>query len=411
MGRNLAAIVVFSFFCIVSGRAQTFAEVTGAVTDPSGAVVAGATITITNTATNQVREVESNESGNYTVPFLVPGLYDLTAEQEGFKLASRTGVELQVGDFARVDFDMEVGVVTEVVEVFGGAPLLDTESTAVGTVIENKRIIELPLNGRNYLQMIALSTNVTAEQGAGGEFAARKGGERAQQAISIGGQRMVFNHFTLDGVENTNVSYNMFAVRPSIDALQEFKVQTGVYSAEYGRSTSQINVTTKPGSNEFHGTVFEFHRNENIDSREGRNEGDKNPFVRNQFGFMLGGPLVRDRLFFMSNFEALRDRKTLERTANVATDRMRAGDFSASGRESYDHLTRTFTTDGGGGESASRLGRSVPERYHAPEPHQRHCRQAAGILPAANGSRRQHSAQLPSQCGQADQLGTIHAAC
>ena len=167
MGRNLAAIAVFSFFCITSGRAQTFAEVTGAVTDPSGAVVAGATITITNTATNQVRQVESNESGNYTVPFLVPGLYDLTAEQEGFKLASRTAVELQVGDFARVDFDMEVGVVTEVVEVFGGAPLLDTESTAVGTVIENKRIIELPLNGRNYLQMIALSTNVTAEQGAG----------------------------------------------------------------------------------------------------------------------------------------------------------------------------------------------------------------------------------------------------
>ena len=329
----------------MSGRAQTFGEVTGAV-------VAGATITITNTATNQVRQVQSNESGNYTVPFLVPGLYDLTAEQEGFKLASRTGVELQVGDFARVDFNMEVGVVTEVVEVVGGAPLLDTESTAVGTVIENKRIIELPLNGRNYLQMIALSTNVTAEQGAGGEAAARKGGERAQQAFSIAGQRMVFNHFTLDGVENTNVSYNMFAVRPSIDALQEFKVQTGVYSAEYGRSTSQINVTTKSGSNEFHGTVFEFHRNENIDSREWRNEGDKNPFVRNQFGFMLGGPLVRDRLFFMSNFEALRDRKTLERTANVATDRMRAGDFSASGREIYDHLTRTFTTDAGGNQRA-----------------------------------------------------------
>ena len=350
--RNLGVLTVFSLFIVLPATAQTFGEVTGTVTDASDAVVVGANVTVTNTATNQARQVQTNEAGNYTVPFLVPGAYDITAEQEGFKLASRAGAEIQVGDVARVDFTMEVGVLTEVVEVIGGAPLLETESTAVGTVIENKRIIELPLNGRNYLQMIALSPNVTAEQGGGGEAAARKGGERAQQAFSIAGQRMVFNHFTLDGVENTNVSYNMFAVRPSIDALQEFKVQSGVYSAEFGRSTSQINVTTKPGSNEFHGTVFEFHRNENLDAREWRKEGGKNPFVRNQFGFTLGGPLVRNKVFFMSNFEALRDRKTLERTANVATDRMRSGDFSASGREIYDHLTRTFTTDAGGNQRA-----------------------------------------------------------
>ena len=327
---------------------QNYASITGSVTDPTGAVVVGAEVVATNTATGQVRRGEVNDSGVYTTPFLPPGVYELRVTAEGFRSATREQLELQVGDVARVDFQLELGAVAEVVEVTGGAPLLATENTVVGTVIENKRIVELPLNGRNYLQMIALTANVTAEMSSQTEGSARKGGERAQQVFSIAGSRAAFNRFTLDGIENTEHSYNLFAIRPSIDALQEFNVQTGVYSAEYGRNPSQVIVVTKSGTNNFHGTVFEFHRNENLDAKEWRLTGEKNPFVRNQFGFTLGGPLVRNKLLFMSNFESLKERKGLFQVTNVAPDRMRAGDLSAGGREIFDPLTRTFSTDSQG---------------------------------------------------------------
>jgi hypothetical protein len=335
-----------------AAHAQTYAEITGTVTDASGGVIPGAVVSVSNAQTNQARSAITNESGNYTIPFLVPGRYETRVQHQGFKASVRTGIEIQVGDVARVDFALEVGAVSEVVEVTGGAPLIETDNSAVGTVIENKRIVELPLNGRNYLQMIALSPNVTAEQGAGGEAGDRKGGERSQQAFSIAGQRMVFNHFTLDGVENTNPSYNLFAIRPSIDALQEFKVQTGVYSAEYGRATAQINVNTKQGTNRWHGALFEFHRNENVDAREWRKTGPRNPFVRNQFGFTIDGPLVKNRLFVMSNFEALRERKSIQVVGNVAPDPMRAGDFSRSGRQVFDPASRVYERDAQGNPRA-----------------------------------------------------------
>ena len=139
---------------------------------------------------------------------------------------------LQVGDTARANFTLEVGAVSETVEVTSAAPLLSTENTAVGTVIENKRIVELPINGRNYLNLVKLSSNVTAEMASGGQANDRQGGERANQSLSIAGQRQQFNRFTLDGVENTDVNFNTFVVRPSIDALQEFKVQTGIYGCQ-----------------------------------------------------------------------------------------------------------------------------------------------------------------------------------
>ena len=171
-----------------------------------------------------------------TVPFLVPGDYNIQAELEGFKTATRVGLILQVGDVSRVGFEMEVGVVTETVEVEASLVTMQTESTAVGTVIENRRIVDLPLNGRNFLSLVKLSPNVTAEMGADGQADSRQGGDRANQAISVAGQRQQFNRFTLDGVENTDVNFNTFVIRPSVDAIREFKVQTGIYSAEFGRA-------------------------------------------------------------------------------------------------------------------------------------------------------------------------------
>ncbi len=228
----------------------------------------------------------------------------------------------------RINLALEIGVVTEVVEVAANAIMLDTTSTALGTVVDQQRIVELPINGRNYLNLVKLSPNVSAEQGAGGQANSRQGGERANQPISISGQRQQFNRFTLDGVENTDPNFNTFVVRPSIDALQEFKVQTGVYSAEFGKATAQINVTTRAGTNEFHGTIFEFLRNDAIQARTWRQRGEKDPFRRNQFGFTATGPIVKNKLFFMANYEGFRERRSGFAQATVADQAMRNGDFS-----------------------------------------------------------------------------------
>ncbi len=328
--------------------AQTYGVITGSVTDTSSAVIEGAAVRISNTATGLVREVLTNQTGTFDVPFLVPGSYVVRVEKQGFKAASRTNVLLQVGAVVRVDFIVEVGAVTESVEVTGGAPLLNTENTGVGTVIENRRIVELPLDGRNYLQMVALSPNVSAEQGLGGEAAARKGGERTSKSIVVAGARAQFNHYTLDGIENTDPSYNLYALRPSVEFLEEFKVETGVYSAEFGRGAAQINVATKAGTNTLHGALFEFLRKDKFDAKDYKQVGAKNPFTRNQFGFALGGKLIKDKLFFESNFETLREEKTLQGLPNVATEKMRAGDFTASGRNIFDPASRVFSTDASG---------------------------------------------------------------
>ena len=333
--------------------AQNYGEINGTVTDPTGAIVAGATVTVTNAATNVGRSVQTNASGNYTTPFLAPGAYIVRAEQPGFKATQRAGVQLEVGAIAKIDLALEVGQVSEVVAVSGTAALLATEGTAVGTVIENQRIVDLPLNGRDYLNLIALSPAVTAETTPSFTATGRQGGDRAQENFSIGGQRLQFTRFTLDGIENTDPNWNLWIFRPSIDALQEFKVETGVYSAEYGHEPSQINVTTKSGTDQFHGALFEFLRNSDLDARQWlQSTGAKNPFRRNQFGFEFDGPIVKDKLFFMANYEGLRDSNTLLQVASVATNRMRAGDFSASGRVVFDPLSRTFTTDSSGNPKA-----------------------------------------------------------
>jgi len=310
--------------------AQTFGEVNGTVADPSGAVIAGTTVTVTNTATNAARTVETNESGNYNVPFLNPGVYDLKAELDGFKTATQSGVIVEIGANVQANFTMEIGAVTEVVEVEAGAQMLETTSTALGQVIDQQRIVDLPINGRNYLNLVKLSTNVSAEMPAGGQANSRQGGERANQSISVAGQRQQANRFTLDGVENTDPNFNTFVVRPSVDALQEFKVQTGVYSAEFGRASSQINVTTKAGSNEFHGTFFEFLRNDKIQARTWNQHGEKDPFRRNQFGFTVTGPVVKNKLFFMANYEGFREVRSGFAQASVADSAMRNGDFTDS---------------------------------------------------------------------------------
>ncbi len=337
MGVNMRYLVVFLSIAVLAlpTFGQTFGEITGTVTDASGAAIPGAEVTVINEATSTSRTVRTNEAGNYTVPFLVPGTYTIQATSGGFKAATTPGLIVQVGDVQRANFQLEVGAVTESIEISAAAQMLQTASIATGTVIEQQRILDLPLNGRNYLQLVKLAPNVTAEMGAGGQANSRQGGERANQALSIAGQRQQYNRFTLDGVENTDPNFNTFVVRPSVDALQEFKVQTGVYSAEFGKATSQINVTTKAGTNDFHGTTFWFWRNKVLQARPWQRHGDKAPFNRNQFGFTLDGPVLipkvingKNKLFFMVNYEGLRRRQSGVNRQTVADQAMRSGDFS-----------------------------------------------------------------------------------
>ncbi|MBM3782844.1 MAG: carboxypeptidase regulatory-like domain-containing protein [Acidobacteria bacterium] len=341
MNRNFTtrALACLAFGC--SLVAQTFGDISGEVRDSSGAVIAGARVTITNTGTGGVRENFSNDAGLYAFPSLAPGTYNLRAEKQGFKAALSNNVQIQVQQSARLDLELQIGQVSESIEVSAAAAVLSTENATIGTVIENKRIVELPLNGRNYLQLVSLAPNVSFGFPNAGQAGSRQGGIRTEQSIAIGGQRAQFNRFTLDGVENTDPNFNAFIVQPSIDALQEFKVQTGVYPAEYGRSASQINVSTKPGGNDYHGTLFEFVRNDKFDAKNyafTSARPPKDPFKWNQYGFTFSGPVYipkvfngKNKLFFMTNYEWFRQRRSVQSVYDLPLASMRSGSFNTAG--------------------------------------------------------------------------------
>ena len=332
MRRTLLVALTWLVVC-APGFAQTLGTISGEVKDSSGALVPGATVTVVNKATNATRTTTSNEVGIYDIPALPPGPYTVKIELDGFKTTSRD-VELQVQQTAEVNFALELGTISEMATVTGVSPLVETSNATIGTVIENRRIVELPLNGRNYLQLVALSPNVSAEFADAGQAGSRQGGTRANQQLSISGQRREFNYYTLDGVDNTDVNFNTYIFLPSVDALEEFKVQTGVYSAEFGREASQVNVVTKSGTNNLHGTLFEFIRNDALDARPysftaSQAAAPKAPFKWNQYGYTAGGPVWKNHLFFMSNFEGYNDRKQFQNLFSVPSTAMRGGDFSA----------------------------------------------------------------------------------
>ena len=276
MRRVFPLLFVALLLTAIPVGAQTLGTITGEVKDGSGAIIPGATVTVTNTGTNASREMPSNASGVYTFAALPPGPYVVKSELQGFRTVQQE-VHLQIEATVRVNFTMEIGTLSETAEVTGVAPLITTENATVGTVIENRRIVELPLNGRNFLSLVALSPNVSAEFAGAGQAGDRQGGSRANQQLSISGQRREFNYYTLDGTDNTDVNFNTYILLPSVDALEEFKVQTGIYSAEFGRAASQVNVVTKSGTNQFHGSIFEFHRNDAMDSRPFSFSADRRP--------------------------------------------------------------------------------------------------------------------------------------
>ena len=314
-------------------HAQTVStEILGLVTDPTGAVIPGATITARRRATGDVRTTTANETGNYVFPLLDIGEYEVSCSAVGFKTEVRRGIELQLQQKARIDFQMQVGDQVETVEIRGAPPLLRTEDATLGSVIEAKRVVELPLNGRNFSQLATLMPGVTlgtSRIGTSGQGGTPIPGQTVQ--IASNGQRDIQQHITMDGVVATEPRINTMSFTPSIEAIEEFKVQSAVYSAEYGfNSGAQVNVAIKSGANSLHGTVFEFVRNDRFDARgfflaPGQ---PKNQLRRNQYGAVVSGPIRRDKTFWLFNWDARRERRGTPALASVPTVAMRNGDFS-----------------------------------------------------------------------------------
>ncbi len=300
---------------------QTTATLLGSVLDPSGAAVTGVTVRALNLATNSARETTTDQAGNYSIPFLAAGNYRVTATGQGFQPQQIESLTLQVEQSGRVDFALKVGNVTETVEVVGSAALLQTENATVGTVIDSSKIVELPLNGRNFVQLAQLIPGVQA--GTPGSITVRRGRGSVGQtdaaygstAASANGSRDTANRFYLDGVEMMDYDAMTYSFSPSIDSLSEFKVETSTYSAEYGGAPGgQVNILTRSGSNTYRGTLREFNRNDALTQTYDAiaNQDLKSPRLnRNQFGANFAGPVWipklyrgRDKTFFFFNWES-----------------------------------------------------------------------------------------------------------
>jgi hypothetical protein len=328
-----AAIVSSSAAALL---AQASGSITGAVTDASGALVPGVTIEVTNTATNQMRTAVTEADGHYTVRQLTPGPYIVKATLSGFKTILREGVTVAVETASRVDLQMTMGALEESVTVTADAPLIDTRTATLGTVIDEKKIVELPLNGRNFTQLGTLMPGVLAPPaalgGAAGE-ATPGGFGAATSGFSVNGMRNQSNNFLLDGASNNDTFNTGFVLRPPPDAIQEFKILTHSYSAEFGRSAgSVVNVVTKSGSNVLHGAAWEFNRDDALQARNffAPQDQAKPKLKQNQFGATVGGPIVRNRMFGFGYYEGHRNTSGLTQNFVVLSDAQREGNFGAT---------------------------------------------------------------------------------
>ena len=320
--RTMAWVVFLS--SVAFGQVDT-ATITGIITDPTGAAIVGAGVQATNQATGLDQQTSSNETGNYVVTALPIGNYDIEVRSDGFQTVRRRNVTLNAGTRMKIDVSMQLGQVTEVIEVTGEVPLLETETSNLSQVVENKTITQMPLNGRNYQELAVLTAGVLPSRRQ----------NFVEDAFSANGAGFDQNVFTLDGADNNNyfsgvvVASNQ-AVKPSIDAIQEFRIETHNYGAEFGRGGGAVvQVSTRSGTNELHGTLFEFLRNEKLDANNFFNSGNpKPPFRQSQFGGTVGGPIVRDRMFFFVSYEGTRIREKLTRLNTIPTPAQTQGDFS-----------------------------------------------------------------------------------
>jgi hypothetical protein len=303
--------------------AEPTATILGRVIDPSGAVVAGATVTAHNESTGIERSTVTTATGDFELSLLpITGKYTLTVSMTGFQSEKIAGIELEVDQRARFDVSLKVGSVSENISVQAETPVVNTDTGSIGQVIQNRTILDLPLNGRDFTALAALTPG------------AQSGGNNSNTGfptIIVGGGHAAKTEILLDGISDQDQLYDGVEFTPSVDAIQEFKVQANSFSAEYGRGDAIINATIKGGTNEFHGDLFEFLRNSALDARNFFNTGAKAQLEQNQFGGTVGGPIKRNRTFFFASYDGTRVRQGQSKNNLVPTQAERAGDLTGLG--------------------------------------------------------------------------------
>jgi Carboxypeptidase regulatory-like domain/TonB-dependent Receptor Plug Domain len=403
---NTRRILLLGGLLVVLSGQTMFAQfvrgaMVGKVTDEKGAAVAGAEVKLTNLGTNEARSAITDGNGDYNFPALLPGVYSLEVRRAGFKTQVVNRVELQVNQTARVDVNLPVGELSEVVETVASAVLLKTDTSEIGHVLTNKQIVELPLNGRDYLQLARLIPGATPSRA--GATAGQKGVSRS---VNVGGARDTSVSFLLDGIDTNDISFQTPTVTPSIDAIQEFKVLQNSYTAEFGRGATQILTALKSGSNQWHGSLFEFNRNSATAAR-GFFDARVAFLNQNQFGGTLGGPFIvpklyhgKDRTFFFFNYEGQRIRTAPQQFAFVPTPAQLSGDFSTAGSPiiydplTFDAATRTRQPFAGNRIPANRISERA--------------KKIAALYPVPNltGQTGRNFTSSPAQKDDNDQINT-----
>ena len=304
--------------------AQVTGSINGTVVDSTQAAVPGATLVLSNTQTGDSRQVTSSEQGFFNFTDVPRGEYTIKVNSQGFRELSIGPVVLTVGQQMTVYPRLDVGTLSESVEVMGTPPPVTTSSSSVSQLVDSKRIEQLPLNGRNALQLVALLPGVVSA-GSGGQFGA------TQSTFSSGGGRNIDMNFSLDGGINMNPFYSIANEYPNPDALQEFSATSRNYSAAFGRGSSAVTAVTRSGTNTFHGTLFEFVRNTEFDARSFF-AANRSVFKRNQYGGTIGGPVVKNKLFFFGSYQGTKTRGTpADIRYRTLNDAERIGNFSGSG--------------------------------------------------------------------------------
>src|SRR5579884_3887042 len=343
--RRTSIWMLLALLSMTGASAQTnTSAIAGVITDESGGAVPSATVTVTDIGTGQARTTTASASGEYVVPQLPPGKYDVKADAKGFQSGLASGVTLQIAQRARLDFTLKVGALSQQVEVSAHAGVMDTDTASLGQTITQRTVTDLPLNGRNYLTLGSLSPGVVPQipaSEAPASFVA-SGCGRSDRSILVGGQRESSTSYLLDGVELRNPRVGDTSVNPSLDAVQEFTIQRTFFEPEFGNSPGIINVATRSGTNQWHGTVFEYLRNDRFDAKNFFSSTTE-PFKRNQYGFSLGAPILKDKLFAFGNFEGVRQRLGVVQRGNYPRQDELNGNFTLDAKI-YDPLTFDAST-------------------------------------------------------------------
>jgi hypothetical protein len=337
---SILLTVLFSLMAGVVAHAQvTGATVSGTVSDPTGGVVANATVSATNTATAITRDATSDSAGLYTLANLVPGVYEIKVSATGFSTSVQSGLTLAVGQQLQLNFGLKVGQTSTNVEVTGAAPQIDLTSSAVSGQVESETVRELPLNGRDWTSLAVLQPGVKPIETQMAFATSARGNRGFGGELTVSGQRSTFNNYRIDGIVVSDYALaspgNVIGVVLGVDSIQEFSVLTGGFPAEYGRATGGVvNAITRSGTNQFHGTVFEFLRNSALDANDYFSRAankSKPPFKRNQFGVAAGAPILKDRLFVFADYEGLRQTKGIPQSSTVFSDAVHNGVLAANG--------------------------------------------------------------------------------